>query len=88
MRAIFGLDVLASGEILINDQPVNNFKPKEHDTAGEFQSSLIYPNMNLSNNIRFRYDFCYKTCNQKEKLARSLLKRKFGSFCEAVQRNH
>ena len=54
MRTIFGLDVLASGEILINDQPVNNFKPQEHDTAGEFQSFVIYPNMNVSNSIRLR----------------------------------
>ncbi len=54
MRTIVGLDVLASREILINDQPVNNLKPKEHDTAGEFQSFVIYPNMNVSNSIRFR----------------------------------
>ena len=61
MRTIVGLDVLASREILINDQPVNNLKPKEHDTAGEFQSFVIYPNMNVSNSIRFRQDLCYKT---------------------------
>ena len=54
MRTIVGLDVLASEEILINDQPVNNLKPKEHDTAGEFQSFVIYPNLNVSNSIRFR----------------------------------
>ena len=54
MRTIVGLDVLASGEILINDQPVNNLKTKEHDTVGEFQSFVIYPNMNVSNSIRFR----------------------------------
>ena len=54
MRTIVELDVLASREILINDQPVNNRKTKEHDTAGEFQSFIIYPNVNASNSIRFR----------------------------------
>ena len=59
MRTIFGLDVLASLEILINDQPANNLKPKEHDTAREFQSFVIYPNMNVSNSIRFPLDRDY-----------------------------
>ena len=54
MRTIVGLDVLASGEILINDQPVNNLKTKEHDTVGEFKSFVIYPNINVSNSIRLR----------------------------------
>ena len=61
MRTIVGLDVLASGEILINDQPVNNLKTKEHDTVGEFQSFVIYPNINVSNGIPFRYDLWYQT---------------------------
>ena len=61
MRTIVGLDVLASREILINNQPVDNLKPKEHDTAGEFQSFVIYPNMNVSNSILSRQDLCYKT---------------------------
>ena len=60
MQTIVGLDLLGSEEILINDQPVNNLKPKEHDTAGEFQAFVIYPNMNVSNSIRFREDFWYK----------------------------
>ena len=54
MRTIVGLDVLAFGEILNNDQPVTNLKTKEHDTVGEFQSFVIYPNMNVSNSIRLR----------------------------------
>ena len=57
MQTIIGLDVLAFLEILINDQPVNNLKPKEHDTAGEFQSFVIYPNMNVSNSIQLRSIF-------------------------------
>ena len=56
MLMVTGLYKVVSGEILINDQPVNNLKPKEHDTGGEFQSFVIYPNMNVSNSIRFRYD--------------------------------
>ena len=48
MLMVAGLYKVVSGEILINDQPVNNLKPKEHDTTGEFQSFLIYPNMNLT----------------------------------------
>ena len=51
---IAGLNKVASGEILINDQPVNNLKTKEHDTVGEFQSFVIYPNINVSNSIRLR----------------------------------
>ena len=56
MLMVAGLYRVVSGEILINDQPVNNLKPKEHDTTGGFQSFLIYPNMNVSNSICFRYD--------------------------------
>ena len=54
MRTVVGLDVLASREILINDQPVNNLKLKEHETAREFQIFVIYPNMNVNNSIHFR----------------------------------
>ena len=54
MRTIVRLDVLASREIFINDQPVNNLKLKEHDIAGEFQSFVIYLNVNVNNSIRFR----------------------------------
>ena len=57
MQTIIGLDVLAFLEILINDQPVNNLKPKEHDTAREFLSFVIYPNMNVSNSIQLRSIF-------------------------------
>ena len=54
MLMVAGLNKVDSGEIFINGQLINNLKPKEHDTAGEFQSFVIYPNMNVSNSIRFR----------------------------------
>ena len=54
MLMFAGLNKVVSGEILINGQLINNLKPKEHDTAGEFQSFELYQNMNVSNSIRFR----------------------------------
>ena len=54
MLTVAGLNKAVSGEFLSNDQPVNNLKTKEHDTVGEFQSFVIYPNLNVSNSIRLR----------------------------------
>ena len=54
MLMVAGLNKLVSGEILIDGQLTNNLEPKEHSTAGEFQSFVIYPNMNDGNSIRFR----------------------------------
>ena len=69
MRTIVAPDVLASREILINDQPVNNLRPKEHDTAGEFQSFVIYANMYVSNSIRFRYGLWYVSRQSKGEIS-------------------
>ena len=60
MRTIVGLDLLDSEEILINDQPVNNLKPKDHNAARVVQSCVIYPNMNVNNSIQLRSRFVVK----------------------------
>ena len=88
MLMVAGLNKVASGKILVNGQLINNLEPKEHDTAGEFPSCAIYPNMNVVGVSASAKMCSVNLANQKEKLVRSLLKQKFGSFCEAVRRNH
>ena len=64
-----GLYKVVSGEIHINDQPVNNLKLKEHGTAGKFQSFVIHSNMNVSNSIRFLCDLWYKPRQSKGEIS-------------------
>ena len=54
MLMVAGLNKLVSGEILVDGQLINNLEPKEHSTAGEFQSFVIYPNMNVNNRNQLR----------------------------------
>ena len=53
MRMIAGLEDITEGEILIDEQVVNDLDPKDRDVAMVFQSYALYPNMDVYENIRF-----------------------------------
>ena len=53
LRLIAGLETVTDGEIKINNQVVNNVKPKDRDIAMVFQSYALYPQKTVRENMRF-----------------------------------
>ena len=53
LRMLAGLESITSGEILINDNVVNEVKPKKRDIAMVFQSYALYPHMTVAQNMGF-----------------------------------
>lgn len=53
LRLISGLEDITDGEILIDDNIVNNVHPKDRDIAFVFQSYALYPHMSVYDNIAF-----------------------------------
>ncbi len=53
LRMIAGLEDITAGNILINDQVVNDLHPKDRDIAMVFQSYALYPHMTVRENMDF-----------------------------------
>ncbi len=53
LNLIAGLETITSGEIKIEDQVVNDVRPKDRDIAMVFQSYALYPSMNVKKNLAF-----------------------------------
>ena len=53
LRMVAGLEDITSGDILIDDQRVNNLSPKDRDIAMVFQNYALYPHMNVYENMAF-----------------------------------
>jgi len=53
LNIIAGLETETRGEVLIDEQSVNDVHPKDRDIAMVFQSYALYPNMTVRNNITF-----------------------------------
>jgi len=53
LRMIAGLEEISEGEMYIGDRRVNDLPPKERDIAMVFQSSALYPHMDVYNNLAF-----------------------------------
>ena len=53
LRMLAGLESVTSGEIVIGDNVVNNFLPKERDIAMVFQNYALYPHMTVAENMGF-----------------------------------
>jgi len=53
LRCLAGLEEITSGQILINDQVVNDVPPKDRDIAMVFQSYALYPHMSVFDNMAF-----------------------------------
>src|SRR5256714_10874054 len=53
LRMIAGLERPTSGEILIDDQRVNDLAPQKRDVAMVFQSYALYPHMTVAQNIAY-----------------------------------
>ena len=53
LKAIAGLLAPAAGDILIDGQPVTNVAPERRDAVMVFQDPLLFPFMNVTQNIGF-----------------------------------
>ena len=53
LRMIAGLEEISDGELLINDELVNDTEPKERDIAMVFQNYALYPHLSVRKNIGF-----------------------------------
>jgi multiple sugar transport system ATP-binding protein len=53
LRLIAGLEDITSGELIIDDQLVNDLQPKDRGIAMVFQSYAIFPHMSVRENMGF-----------------------------------
>ncbi len=53
LRCLAGLEDISEGQILIDDQVVNDTPPKDRDIAMVFQSYALYPHMSVYDNMAF-----------------------------------
>jgi len=53
LRMLAGLESVSSGDILINDERVNDIPTQHRDLAMVFQSYALYPHMTIAENIAY-----------------------------------
>ncbi len=53
LRCLAGLETVTEGEIMIDDEVVNDVAPKDRDIAMVFQSYALYPHMSVYDNMAF-----------------------------------
>ncbi|MGL4589280.1 MAG: ABC transporter ATP-binding protein [Mycoplasmatales bacterium] len=53
LRMIAGLEEISEGELILNDEVINNKEPRDRDMAMVFQSYALYPHMNVFENMAF-----------------------------------
>ena len=56
LRMIAGLEEITGGEILFDDEVVNDLTPRERNIAMVFQSYALYPHMNVAKNMSFNLE--------------------------------
>lgn len=72
LRMLSGLEEISGGEILINNQVVNNLNPKDRNIAMVFQSYALYPHMTVFDNIGFSLKMAGKTKQEINQQVRSI----------------
>ncbi|MBN2000364.1 sn-glycerol-3-phosphate ABC transporter ATP-binding protein UgpC [candidate division KSB1 bacterium] len=76
LRMIAGLEDISSGQILIDNQVVNEVPPKDRDIAMVFQNYALYPHMTVYANLAFGLKlrkFPKQEIDQRVKEAASIL---------------
>ena len=53
LRMIAGLEDITSGEIVLDENTINNIDPSERDVAMVFQNYALYPHMTVYNNMAY-----------------------------------
>ncbi len=53
LRMVAGLEDITDGQLLINETPMNDVRPKERGIAMVFQNYALYPHMTVAQNLSF-----------------------------------
>ncbi|WP_195822581.1 ABC transporter ATP-binding protein [Roseobacter sp. MH60115] len=53
LRMVAGLEPISSGDFLIDDERMNDVRPRDRDIAMVFQSYALYPHMDVARNMGF-----------------------------------
>jgi len=53
LRIVAGLEKQTDGDVLIDGEVVNQFRPRDRDIAMVFQNYALYPNMTVRENMQF-----------------------------------
>ena len=53
LRMVAGLEEISDGDLLINDERMNDVEPKDRNIAMVFQSYALYPHLDVARNIGF-----------------------------------
>ena len=53
LRMVAGLETVTSGEVRIDDRPVNDVEPMDRDIAMVFQNYALYPHMSVFDNMAY-----------------------------------
>ena len=53
LKTVAGVEEVSSGEILIDNELVNNFDPADRDVAMAFETYALYPHLSVFENIAF-----------------------------------
>tara|TARA_Y100001933_G_scaffold7025_1_gene6332 strand:+ start:606 stop:1676 length:1071 start_codon:yes stop_codon:yes gene_type:complete len=64
LRLLAGLEEITSGEILIDNNVINEVESKNRDIAMVFQNYALYPHMNVAENMGFSLRLLKKTKNE------------------------
>ena len=80
LRMIAGLESITEGEIKIDDQVVNDVKPKDRDIAMVFQNYALFPHMTVFENMAFGLTI--------RKLPKAEIRRRVGEAAEMLEITH
>ena len=64
LRLLAGLEEITSGEILIDNNVINEVESKNRDIAMVFQNYALYPHMNVADNMGFSLRLLKKPKNE------------------------
>ena len=53
LRMIAGLESITDGQIMFNDEVMNNVEPRRRDVGMVFQNYALYPHLSVKENLAF-----------------------------------
>lgn len=72
LRMLAGLEDITQGEVLIDNEIVNDVNPKDRNIAMVFQSYALYPHMTVEENIGFSLKMAKVDKEQRQKQVRQV----------------
>jgi multiple sugar transport system ATP-binding protein len=72
LRLLAGLETVNEGEILINDNVVNQSSPQQRNVAMVFQNYALYPHMTVHDNLAFPLKMAHSQAKMREAKVRQI----------------